>query len=157
MQKPYVHGRILKRSQSMPQVFDLQQVVFRSFCMFLSFLEKSTTTSSLSKRAAKEPSTILGLTAEFGPMLARRSEVPNDSFLSLISEDDEYLTYKMKKKKTTKMLTIYSSTKSLQWKMKLLAPHASLRKEAGELKLRLDSSRTNTEKKETKHGTGANL
>ena len=95
MQKTYVHGWILKRSQSMPQVVDLQQVEFRSFCMFLSFLEKSTTTSSLSKRAAKEPSTILGLTAEFGPMLARRREVPNDSFFSLISEDDYFTFSKM--------------------------------------------------------------
>ena len=58
----------------------------QSRCMFFSFFEKSTTTSSSLKRAAKDPSTILGVSGEFGPMLASRREVPKDSFFSLISE-----------------------------------------------------------------------
>ena len=53
--------------------------------MTFSFLEKSITTSSESKRAAKEPSTIFGVFGELGPMLANNRLVPNDSFFSFIS------------------------------------------------------------------------
>jgi hypothetical protein len=48
----------------------------QSRCIVFSFLEKSTTTSSSLKRAAKEPSTIFGVRGEFGPMLAKSREVP---------------------------------------------------------------------------------
>ena len=64
--------------------------------MFLSFLEKSTTTSSVSKRAANDPSTILGEMGEFPPMFARRREVPNEEFFSFISESKlEYMILSM--------------------------------------------------------------
>ena len=43
-------------------------------------------TSSESNNAANDPSTILGVACEFGPILAKSREVPNDSFFSLISE-----------------------------------------------------------------------
>ena len=60
-----------------------------SLCITFSFLEKSITTSSESKRAAKEPSTILGVFGELGPMLANNKLVPNDSFFSFISTNKE--------------------------------------------------------------------
>ena len=69
-----------------------------SLCITFSFLEKSITTSSESKRAAKEPSTILGVFGELGPMLANNKLVPNDSFFSFISGEKNissvYIDYK---------------------------------------------------------------
>jgi hypothetical protein len=41
----------------------------------------------LSKRAAKDPSTIFGDMGELGPMFASRRDVPNDSFFSFISAE----------------------------------------------------------------------
>ena len=43
----------------------------QSRCMVLSFLEKSTTTSSSLKRAAKEPSTILEVNVNMLKMIMR--------------------------------------------------------------------------------------
>ena len=69
-----------------------------SLCMTFSFFEKSITTSSESKRAAKDPSTILGVLGEFGPILANSKLVPNDSFFSFISGEKNtssvYIDYK---------------------------------------------------------------
>lgn len=66
--------------------------------MTFNFLEKSITTSSESKRAAKEPSTIFGVLGELGPMLANSKLVPNDSFFSFISGEKNtssvYIDYK---------------------------------------------------------------
>lgn len=75
--------------------FDLEMAIAKKSCLpeslasflkCISLLEKSNTTSLVSKRAAKLPLTILGDMCEFGPMLANKRLVPNWGFFSLISE-----------------------------------------------------------------------
>ena len=53
-----------------------------------NFLEKSTTTSLESNKAAKLPLTILGVTALLGPIWLNKRLLPKEGFFSLISEKE---------------------------------------------------------------------